>query len=217
MPGGLCCGAEVRVTRCEFARLVGDTIAHHTYAGNMPSIEVNGLMPAAALAATAGLAPDDLALRSKNARFAFQSWKVQLNHQKPLLAGRQQEFLDGYDLGGWARQLDARIFFLPKARRSADPAFVASLGANVVSLELSSLAFFDALAPDIWLSPINSGNATRRPARRGDWLYVSVAETPDAFRMNRVRRNLVKSRDSVEEISICRCIPAVMLEQLRVS
>jgi hypothetical protein len=206
------------VTRDEFAHLVGNMIAHHTYAGNLPSIEVNGLMSAAALAVTAGVAPDDLALRSESARFAYQSWEVQLNHQRPLLAGRRQaqEFLDGYNLGGWARQLDARIFFLPKAHRSADPAFVASLGVDVVSLELSSLAFFDAFAPDIWLSPINSGNATRRPARRGDWLYVSVAETQQTFRMNRVHRNLVKSRDSVQEISICRAIPAEVLERLRI-
>lgn len=203
------------MTRDEFARLVGNTIAHHTFAANLPSITAQGLMPAADLALAAELAPATLALRRDHIRFDVHGRTVQLNHQRPLLKGRHRDFLHGHRLETWAHQLDRRLFFLPHAHAAVEPAFAASLGQEVATIRLAARAFFDAFAPDIWLSPINSGNADRRPAQRGDWLYVRVTEGAEGFRTNRMTRGLVKGRDTVREISIRRPIGAGLLDQLR--
>jgi hypothetical protein len=200
------------VTRDEFARLVGDRIVHLGRAENGPSIRARGLWPTAALARAAGLDPGALVLRSANVEFQLDGHPVRLTHQRPLLKGRDKPFLDGHSLESWARQLDERLFFLPG--RLAEGPFAASLGAGVTCHTLDARGFFDAFAPDIWLAPINSGNADRRPAWRGDWLYVPAQAGVAAFRANRQRRGLVAGPDPVREISIRQGIPPGLLARL---
>lgn len=202
------------MTRDDFARLVGDRVAHCTAASNAASIAALGLLPAADLAQAGGVRAETLELRADPPRFSIAGRGVQLNHQKPLRMGRTHDFLDGHSLQSWSRQLDQRVFFWPHAARLGG-AFVRSLGAKIVIYHLDALAFFDAFSAGIWLSPINSGSAVRKPARRGDWLYVSAANPPEAFTLNRVRRGLVRRPDRVAELSIRQPVPPDLLARLR--
>ncbi|MEM6325004.1 MAG: hypothetical protein AAF748_15050 [Pseudomonadota bacterium] len=193
-----------------FAAHVGPVLIHRTRAENRAAIAALGLMPAAQLAQRAGMAPEALVLRPERMRLQIGAHRALLTHQRPLLAGRG-DFLDAHTPKSWALQLDRRLFFWPTRRGAA---FGASLDGAVVTLPLDARRFFAAFAPDIDLSPINSGNATRRPARRGDWLYVPVSAGWDAFAENRRARGLVASRDRIGEVSIRRAIPPDLLRHL---
>ncbi len=202
------------MNRTEFVRLVGDQIAHCTYRSNAESILAHGLMSPQMLSNLAGLNPELLVLRKNAPDIAMDGRQVRLNHQLPLLKGRRQSFLDGHTIESWSAQLDRRIFFLPQGLRAKDSGFVKSLGPETTIFLLDAAAFYDALVPDIWLSPINSGNADRKPAHRGDWIYVPVTARVEAFRQNRINRNLVSSPDSVAEISTLSSVAPDLLRRL---
>ncbi|REC56653.1 hypothetical protein DRV84_09020 [Rhodosalinus sediminis] len=199
--------------RARFAECVGGALLHVTPEVNLPGIRAAGLRRAESLIAAAGLSPGAHRLRAGPVRLETAQGPATLTHQRPLRAGRGKDFLDGHTLESWAAVLDARLFFWPAARGAA---FARSLPDAAV-IRLDAGAFHDAFAPDIWLSPINSGNATRRPARRGDWLYVSVSAGEAAFRHNRAApgRGGTRSRETVAEISLRRDIPADLLATLR--
>lgn len=201
------------MTAEEFVRLVGPTLVHITPASNLAGIQTDGLLPAATLAARAGVPADDILLRADRRLLRSPAGTAQLNHQRPLRMGlnKAADFLDGHTPQSWAAQLDRRIFLWP-ARKGA--AFAASLAQQTAVLTLDARRLFDALAGYIDLSPINSGNAQRRPARRGDWLYVPALSNVEAFRENRRARGLVRTRDSVTEVSLTAPLPAAILRAL---
>lgn len=199
------------MTRAEFERLTGGTLIHLTPAENASGIVTNGLLSAADLAQAAGLDPDNVLLRANPTRLTTPSGHALLTHQRPLRQGKGKDFLEDHTLESWSNQLDRRIFFWP-AKRGA--AFGNSLGATVKALRFNAGRVYDACAPHLWLSPINSGNATRRPARRGDWLYVPATAPLDTFRDNRRKRGLVASRDQLAEVSLTRPLPATQLAGL---
>ena len=63
--------------------------------------------------------------------------------------------------------------------------------------------------------PINTGDATRRPVKRGDWIYVPATAEADDFRQNRVRRGLATTPDAVQEISLRADVPPDLLADMR--
>jgi hypothetical protein len=188
-----------------FARAVGGRLIHVTAAANLPRIRAEGLRPAAALAAAAGFDPAAIALRA--APVALPG--ALLNHQRPLRMGGAKPFLDPpLTPADWARLLDARVFLWP-ARRGA--AFARSLAdRDAVALTVAPLRLFAALGDRLWLAPINSGDASRRPARRGPWLWVP-AHYLDGFAANRMRRGLALRPDRVAEVSVTGHIPPELI------
>lgn len=193
------------MTRDDFIRLVGPSLFHVTLLSNLAGITGRGLLRPAEAARQAGFAPADVALRKDSETIVAHAGPMTLNHQQPLLAGKDQakDFLSSGSLKDWAMQLDERIFFWPREMRQT---YMDSLGDRVSLhvLEIDAGGLFDIYADHLDLAPINSGAALRRPARRGPWLYVPVTATVAAFRTNRIKRGLVKSRDSVAEVSL-RC------------
>jgi hypothetical protein len=199
------------MTSGDFTSLVGGEVIHITQPCNAEGIASTGLMSAADLARRAGLASGDIALRRDRQVLSGPGWNAQLNHQNPLRMGMSADFLDGHTLHSWAAQLDERVFFWP-ARKGA--AFARSLGAEACVFRLEATGFFDMFADALFLCPINSGNATRRPARRGDWIYVPATAGVSAFRENRRKRGLVQGPDSVVELSLICPLPADALRRL---
>lgn len=181
-----------------FVKLVGDRLRHVTPASNLPSIVTNGLLRTVTMAARAGHAPHTLALRRDDTPIADGLFSATLNHQKPLIAGRSADFLDGYTLASWAKQLDQRLFFLPS---HANNAFRNSFTVETAEIELDARAMFRAFGPLIDLAPINTGSATRRPTRRGDWIYVP-ARLCTRFADNRRALGHASRRDRVVEVSL---------------
>ena len=193
------------MSRETFLALTGPQLVHVTAARNAPGLAALGLCRPATLARLAGRDPGGIALRRDPVTLHTPAGVAVLNHQRPLLAGREQAFLDGTDLAGWAAQLDGRVFFWPGRARTA---FDASIGARepTLTLRIDAGGLFDAFADRLDLSPINSGSATRRPVRRGDWLYVPATEA-DRFADNRRLRGAVKGRDRLAEVSLRADIP----------
>ena len=197
------------MSRKTFLHLTGPRLVHVTLARNAPGIAALGLCRPATLARLAGRDPAEIALRRDPVTLTTPAGEAVLNHQRPLLAGRNQAFLDGTDLAGWAAALDRRVFFWPGRARAA---FDASLSARSPSLHLhlDASRVYDLFADRLDLSPINSGNASRRAVPRGDWLYVPATEA-ERFRDNRRARGLTRTPDSLVELSLRDDIPPDLL------
>lgn len=199
--------------RSDFLYAVGDTLTHFTPAQNMDGIRALGLMPPATLARLGGVDPARLVLRHRPVEFTALGHPVRLNHQRPLLMGRGKDalFLEDHTLESWSAQLDTRVFLW---RGQQGDAFARSLPDGTKRLDLDAGTLFDALEAHIFMSPINSGNAARRPAKRGDWLYVPAGGKRHLLRENRKRRGLVRSYDTVKEISLTCTIAPNLLQRL---
>ena len=198
------------MTRDEFIALVGTELVHRTPSVNLRGIQRHGLLRPVAALTRAGIDPRTAVLRRDPLAFRLDGEDVLLNHQRPLRAGRRKgaQFLDDGDVETWSAQLDERLFFWPGAGKGA--AFGQSLDdrGGQIEFRFDSGWMFDTYRDALHLSPINSGSATRRPARRGPWLYVPVTADVESFRENRRRRNLVSGRDVVAEVSLLADIPA---------
>lgn len=201
----------------EFARRVGDYLVHVTLAENLAGIERYGLLRPLRLAEMCGVPADKIALRDEAVALRADSFSARLNHQKPLLAGRNQvsTFLDEHTLESWAQQLDERVFFWPQRRGAAFAASLKDRGAQAV-LAFDSRRFFETFSGRIDLAPINTGSAMRRASLRGDWIYVPARDGWDTFAKNRMSRGLTASRDSVVELSLRDDVLPELLTELRV-
>ncbi len=197
----------------DFVALAGAQVLHITPQQNPPGIAADGLRSAAALAKASGMAPAAITLRDTRIVLEAGAGTALLNHQRPLLMGRGQtgHFLDGHSLQSWAAQLDQRVFCWPSNKGGA---FARSLDHPTLILRLDARRFFTAFHDIMDLSPINSGNATRRPARRGNWLYVPAQASVGTFRNNRRARGLVRTPDKLTEISLRGPVPATALQEL---
>lgn len=197
----------------EFAKLVGPHLLHVTPKSNVAGITAAGLLPAAELARLAGIEPKTIVLRENHRVLASPHGAAQLSDQRAFLAGKAHEadFLDGYTMESWAAQMDSRIFFWPTRK---DEGIADNLAADEALYTIDSEGFFDAFRPHISLAPIVSGNAERRPARRGPWLYVPASAPIKTLRQNRHKRGLIVGRDNVIEVSVTCPIPADALARL---
>ncbi|MDJ0822087.1 MAG: hypothetical protein QNJ09_09820 [Paracoccaceae bacterium] len=202
-----------------FVKALGPRLAHVTAATNLPGIERHGLLPAAQLAQKAG-GDHGIALRDHRLHLRGADVDARLNHQKPILRGLKaaNRIVDGHDAESWAEQLDQRVFFWPETRGNR---FRASIARDVALhvLWFDTVALIERHSARLYLSPINSGNFTQggAHARRGDWLYVPLQAGMDAFRQNRRARGLVKSKDSVAEISLLGALQAEDVAALRIT
>jgi hypothetical protein len=204
--------------RDAFLRAVGPRLLHCTASSNLAGIKRHGLLPPHLLAQKAQRDPASLALRKDRLVLRLaDSTTAKLNHQLPILHGLNaaNRIIDGYDAAGWARQLDQRVFFWPERKGGA---FVDSVtrDTDTALIWLDAARFYEALAPHIWLSPLNSGNFTQggAHARRGDWLYCRASDGIAAFRHNRRMRGLIAGTDTVKEVSLTCAIPPDVFAQL---
>ncbi|MBS1301246.1 hypothetical protein [Loktanella sp. SALINAS62] len=201
--------------RDQFITLAGPTLFHATLVTNLPSIAARGLIRPAEAARRVGLKPADLALRRTPETIVSPEGPVTLNHQCPLCAGEGKDFLTGGTLRDWAMQLDERIFFWPHRARHAFVESLSDLG-DLILLQIDSGRMFDAAKDHLFLAPINTGAAVRRPSVRGLWIYSPATGSVDRFRNNRIRRNLCKSPDTAAEVSLTCDVPLDMLTDLLV-
>lgn len=204
--------------RADFLRAVGPRLLHCTARSNLTGIRLNGLLPPEMLAQKARHDPASLVLRKDRIVLHLpDSTTAKLNHQLPILHGLSaaNRIIDSHDAASWARQLDGRIFFWPERKGRA---FVDSIRreADTALIWFDSGELFDALAPAVWLSPINSGNFRQggAPARRGDWIYCRAIDGMAAFRQNRRLRGLIAGTDRVTEVSLTGAIPPQILHDL---
>lgn len=162
--------------------MLPDRVYHLADAANWPLIARDGLLCASRLMKASGLADSD---RNRLERFQRPEHvelpnKVQIRDQRPLPASALQKCLVGMSPSQWYAAIkyaaiNARVFFwlhperLNRQRAACEPR-------PQVVLTVDTQTLVKAHAPRIAVTPINTGNARRRPARRGRASFVPLAE-----------------------------------------
>jgi hypothetical protein len=197
------------VTEEEFVRLVGEEVLHKSPGVNLPCIRRHGLLSAHALASLAGVNTDQLLMRRDRTVLQIGRYRAILNDQKPLRAGRNKSFLADCTIEDWSAQLDQRVFFWPSGSGGDFDRRLGTETVDIATLRLSARGLYQTYSDQLFVAPINTGNATRRPTPRGADIYANVAHT--SLASYRKRRG---KTDIAREISLVGEIPADRLSQL---
>lgn len=151
-------------------------VYHLAEAANWPSIRAHGLLSASRLIEAAGLrgaARKGLEAEQRPSHTVLPSG-VAIRDQKPMPPAALAKCLHGMTPAQWYATINARVFFwldpdrLNRQRAASEPR------AQVV-LTVDAAKLVDAHAKRVALTPINTGNARRAPARRGLATFVPLA------------------------------------------
>src|SRR5258708_2971089 len=144
------------------------SIYHMAEAANWPAIQRDGLHSASTLLEFAGIHGEDRERLEKHQRLTHTELPngVQRRDQRPRAAAALATCLIGIVPSEWYALINARVFFwLDPARLNRQRAACDPRPQVVLTVDASKLVA--AYAEKIALTPINTGNARRRPARRG--------------------------------------------------
>jgi hypothetical protein len=151
-----------------------DRIYHMAEATNWNSIKLNGLYSTSTLLDQAGLINcserDEYEKNQRPTNIILPNG-VEIRDQIRIPASALETCLIDMTPTEWYQYSNARIFFW------LDPLRVqrhrnACMTRGQVVLTIDTATFVDTYRDNIFVTPINSGNATRRPARRGKGTFV---------------------------------------------
>jgi uncharacterized protein DUF7002 len=151
-----------------------DRLYHLAEEDNLASILEHGLMSTEQLLALAGVAEAGRAamLRCHRPDNVRLSAGVLIRDQRPMPPTVLARALDGgLEPGDWYALLNGFVFLWPDRDRM-DRQRCACGDRPQVILTFDGPALFEAFGDRTFLSPINSGNARRKPARRGRDTFV---------------------------------------------
>ena len=148
-------------------------IYHMAEAANWPSIREYGLLPATDLIARAGLigADRDILERAQRPDHTVLPKGAEIRDQKPMPTSALRACLVGLTPADWCALINARVFFwFDPDRLNRQRAACGSRPQVVLTFDAPALvaAYEDMVA----LTPINTGNARRAPARRSAATFV---------------------------------------------
>lgn len=149
------------------------SLYHMTEAANWPAIQRDGLHSASTLLDLAGIVGENRERLEKQQRLTHTELPngVQLRDQRPMPPAALATCLIGLVPSEWYTLINARVFFwldparLNRQRAACDPR-------PQVVLTVDARKLVAAYAEKIAVTPINTGNARRRPARRGAATFV---------------------------------------------
>jgi hypothetical protein len=148
-------------------------IYHLAEAANWPSISRGGLVSTKALLDVAGVRGDErdrIECRQRLEHMELPNG-VQVRDQKPMPANALKKCLVGMTPSEWYALINSKVFFwldvdrLNRQRGACEPR-------PQVVLEVDTERLLAQHAERIALSPINTGNARRWPAKRGRSTFV---------------------------------------------
>jgi hypothetical protein len=193
-------------------------LPHHVYhlaeETNWPLIQRYGFLPAADLIARAGLSEADRArlTRSQRLNHIVLPNGVAIRDQRPMPATALRACLVGMKPADWYALVNARVFFwLDPDRLNRQRAACRARPQVVLSLDAAGL--LASYGDRATVSPINSGNARRRPARRGAATFVPYAAWVDSGWANEAAALGIKERKRSHppaELTIAGTIPDAM-------
>jgi hypothetical protein len=149
------------------------SIYHMAEAANWPAIQRDGLHSASTLLDLAGIHGEDRERLEKHQRLTHTELPngVQLRDQRPMPSVALATCLIGIVPSEWYALINARVFFwLDPARLNRQRAACNPRPQVVLTVDASKLVA--AYAEKIAVTPINTGNARRRPAMRGAATFV---------------------------------------------
>jgi hypothetical protein len=153
-----------------------NTVYHLAEESNWPSIQRDGLLSTSKLLDAAGLAWADRARLERAQRLAHTELPtgVQIRDQRPMPPAALGACLVGLTPAEWYALINARVFFwfdpdrLNRQRAACEPR-------PQVVLAVDTAKLVDAYREEVAVTPINTGNARRKPARRGTATFVPYA------------------------------------------
>ncbi len=153
------------------------TVYHLAEASNFASIKQHGLLSAARLMSAAGLERAALARAQRSQRLTHTMLPsgVSIRDQRPMPPTALSACLIGLTPAQWYALLNARVFFWVDPERLNRQRAACRARPQVV-LAVDSAKLVHAHAPRLALTPINTGNARRKPARRGAATFVPYAQ-----------------------------------------
>jgi hypothetical protein len=158
-------------------RRLPERIYHLAESSNWPLIQRDGLLSATRLLAAAGLAPADRERLQRAQRLQHTELpnQVHIRDQGPMPPAALERCLYGMTPSDWYSAVNARVFFwLDPARLNRQRA---ACGARPqVVMIINAQALVAAYEERVAVTPINTGNARRKPARRGAATFVPFAE-----------------------------------------
>lgn len=153
--------------------ILPDRIYHLAEAANWPSIRRDGLLCASRLLDRAGLpgaARERLERRQRTAHMELPDG-AQIRDQRPMPPAALEACLVGLTPADWYALVNGRVFFwldpdrLDRQRAACGPR-------PQVVLAVDTAGLLAAHGARVALTPINTGNARRKPARRGHASFV---------------------------------------------
>lgn len=190
------------------------TLYHLADAANWASIQRYGLLSTSALLDLAGMQGSERERieRQHRAQQMTLTNGVIIRDQKPMPPAALARCLKGMTPAEWYALLNARVFFWLDTDR-LNRMLNANRGRPQIVLTLDTERLLAGYAEQVELSPINSGNARRRPAVRGlptfvpyeTWIESRWASESDAWGERRRPRS-----HRPAELVITHAVPDIM-------
>ncbi len=154
-----------------------DRIYHLAEAANWPSIQRHGLLSASRLIEMAGLPRADRDRLGKSQRLTHTELRhgAQIRDQRPMPSAALERCLCDMSPADWYAMINARVFFwldvnrLNRQRAACEPR-------PQVVMAVDTAALVTVYEKRVAVTPINTGNARRKPARRGVATFVPLTE-----------------------------------------
>jgi hypothetical protein len=154
-----------------------DRVYHLAEASNWPSIQRHGLLSASRLMEVAELTRADRDRLGRTQRLTHTELRngVQIRDQRPMPPAALERCLRDMSPGEWYAMINARVFFwlgvdrLNRQRAACEPR-------PQIVMAVDTAALVAAYEKRVAVTPINTGNARRKPARRGVATFVPLAE-----------------------------------------
>jgi hypothetical protein len=154
-----------------------ERLYHLAEADNLPSILQHGLMSTERLLSLVGVpAAEHATLLRRHRPDAFRlSESVLIRDQRPMPpAALARSLRDGFEPADWYALLNGHVFLWPDRKRM-DRQRGACGGRSQALLTFDGAALLDRFGAEAFMSLINSGNARRKPAPRGQDTLVPYA------------------------------------------
>ena len=154
-----------------------DRIYHLVEAANWPSIQRQGLLSADRLMDVAGLSRSDRDRLMRTQRLAHTELRngVQIRDQCPMPPTALAQCLCDMEPADWYAMINARVFFWLNVNRLNRQKAACEPRLQVV-MAVDTAALVAAYEKRMAVTPINTGHARRKPARRGPATFVPLAE-----------------------------------------
>ncbi|MGH7233614.1 MAG: DUF7002 family protein [Nitrospiraceae bacterium] len=195
-------------------------IYHLAEAANWPSIRRVGLLSATALLDLAGVRGDQrdrIECFQRIERMELPNG-VHVRDQKPMPVNALKKCLVGMTPSEWYELINSKVFFwldvdrLNRQRGACEPW-------PQVVLEVDTERLLTRHAKRIALSPINTGNARRRPAKRGRCTFVPYrvwVKSGWSTETEGLETPVCRRRHQPVELTVADAIPDIMSVVVRV-
>jgi len=191
-----------------------DRIYHLAEASNWPLIQRDGLLSASRLLRASGLAGAHRARLERAQRLTHTELPngAQIRDQRPMPPAALERCLCGMSPDGWYALINSRVFFwIDPDRLNRQKAACRSRPQVVLVVDTAALTA--AHEQRIAVTPINTGNARRKPSCRGAATFVPLSEwvrTGWASEAQALKIPLRKQSHQPVELAVLDAVPDIL-------